>query len=290
MSLYFINGFIYEIDKRPYQAILDEAKAQLIHDTALLEYAKETVDRYRQVVDDDFISILNYDQYVTNLKGAQAQVEQDEAAVTAAAINLDFCSIQAPVSGKISYFNVDVGNVLQVYDINQITTILPFSPIDILFSIPQQQFEMIRKEQGDKGLWPFIATLPEKKDTPFSGTTYFIDNQIDQDTGTILLKGRLQNEKRELWPGEFIRVKILYKIAKNALIVPPSCVLIGKNGPYIYMIDNNNKAMAKNIVVLTKIEDFIAFESTEIKAGDTVILDGQINVAEGLEVKDLEIK
>ena len=171
------------------------------HDEALLEYAKQAVERYKQVVEDEFISVLNYEQLTSNANAAAAQVELDKAAIMAAAINVEFCKIVAPVSGKISYFNVDVGNIMIIDDPNQITVIRPFSSVDILFSLPQQQFEMIRSVQGDAGKWKFIATLPERTDEPFDGTTYFIDNQIDQNTGTILLKGRLTNEDRRFGPG-----------------------------------------------------------------------------------------
>lgn len=278
------GDILYEIDPRPYQALLDEAIAQLEHDQALLVYAEETVTRYKKVVEDDFISILNYDQFLSNAAAARAQVELDKAAVRAAQINLDFCKVVAPVSGKISFFNVDVGNILIVDDPNQITVIRPFSPIDIIFSLPQQQFELIRHEQGDAGEWRFVATLPENPQHPFDGTTYFIDNQIDQNTGTILLKGRLPNSNRELWPGAFVRVKVLYRMAPNALIVPPSSVLMGKDGPYVYTVDKDGKAIAENVTVLTRTEEFTAIQSDGVHVGDTVIVDGQINVAPGLLV------
>ena len=106
------NDVLYEMDPRPYQAILDEAIAQLAHDEALLEYANQTVARYKTVVDDDFISVLNYEQFLSNAAAARAQVELDKASIRAAQINVDFCKVVAPVSGKISYYNVDVGNIL----------------------------------------------------------------------------------------------------------------------------------------------------------------------------------
>ncbi len=140
---------------------LDEAIAQLAHDQALLVYAEKTVERYKKVVEDNFISKLTYEQYESTAAAARAQVELDKAAITAAQINVDYCQVVAPVSGKISYFNVDVGNILAVDDPNQITVIRPFSPIDITFSLPQQQFELIRHVQGDAGEWKFVATLPE---------------------------------------------------------------------------------------------------------------------------------
>ncbi len=282
------NEVIYEIDPRPYQAILNEAIAQLAHDQALLEYAQQTLARYKNVVDDDFISLLNYEQFQSNAAAAAAQVELDKASITAAQINVDFCKIVAPVSGKISYYNVDVGNILAIDDPNQITVIRPFTPIDIEFSLPQQQFELIRREQGDAGEWKFVATLPESPHNPFQGTTYFIDNQINQNTGTILLKGRLPNESRKLWPGEFVRVKVLHRMAPKALTVPPSAVLIGKDGPYIYIIDKDNKAIVENVTVLTKTEAYTAIQSTKLHIGDTVIVDGQINVAPGIVVSKQE--
>lgn len=283
------GDILYEVDPRPYQAILDEAKAQLAHDKALLEYAENAAARYKKVVEEDFISVLNYEQLQSNAAAARAQVDLDLAAIIAAQINVDFCKVVAPVSGKISYFNVDVGNILIIDDPNQLTVIRPFSPIDVTFALPQQQFELIRHEQGDAGEWKFIATLPETPKNSFEGTTYFIDNQINQNTGTILLKGQLPNVNRELWPGEFIRVKVLYKVASNAFIVPPGSVLIGINGPYIYTVNKEGKAAAENVTVLTRTDEYIAVQSAQLHAGDTVIVDGQINVAPGLMVAEVPI-
>lgn len=281
------GDILYEIDPRPYQAILDQAVAQLAHDEALLQYAEQAVARNKKVVEEDFISKINFEQFLSNAAAAKAQVDLDKAAIVSAQINLDFCKVVAPISGKISYSNVDVGNILVIDDPNQITVLRPFSPIDVLFSVPQQQFEMIRQVQGDEGHWKFIATLPDKPDLSFEGTTYFIDNQIDQNTGTILLKGSLPNLTRQLWPGEFILVKILYKLVPNALTVPPSTVLMGRDGPYIYLVDKEGKAFAENVIVLTRTEEYIAIESNKVTVGDKIIVDGQINVAPGLLVNDV---
>lgn len=283
------GDLLYEIDPRPFQALLEEAIAQKAHDEALLVYAEQAVKRFKTVVEDDFISILNYEQLQSTAEAARAQVELDKAAIWAAQINLDFCKVVAPVAGKISYYNVDVGNILIVDDPNQLTVIRPFSPIDILFSLPQQQFEQIRRVQGDAGNWRFIATLPENPKNPFEGTTFFIDNQVNQNTGTILLKGRLSNDKRLLWPGEFVRVQVLYRVAPGALVVPPGAVLMGRDGPYIYLVGEDNKAVAVNVTVLTRTNEFIALESTQVKPGDTVIVDGQINVAVGLVVEKVPL-
>lgn len=278
---------IYEMDPKPYLAILDQAKAQLEHDQALLGYAEQTVERYKPIVEDDFIAILTYEGYVSTAAAAKAQVELDKAAVRAAQINVDYCNIVAPVTGKISYFAVDVGNVLSVDDPAAITSIKPFSPIDIQFSLPQQQLELIRSVQGNAGTWQFIAVLPEHPDREFKGTTFFIDNQVNQNTGTILLKGRLQNENIEFWPGEFVKVRVLYRVAENAYIVPPGAVLMGKNGPYTYIVNAEGKATPYNVDVLVRTNDYIAIYSKDMHAGDAVVVDGQINIAPGMKVQIL---
>ncbi len=279
---------LYKIDPRPFQATLDEAKAQLTHDEALLAIAEKTMERYKTVVEQDFISQLTWEQYVSSAEAAKAQVELDKASIRAAEINLNYCDVVAPISGKISYFNTYPGDVAVAYDTTAITTIRPFNPIDITFSLPQQYFELIRREQGDAGKWPFVASLPENPKATFEGKSYFIDNQIDQNTGTILLKGRFSNVKRELWPGEFVKVKVLQKSVPNALLVPPGAILIGKDGPYLYSMSSDKKVSPHNVDVLTRTEEYIAFASKDLKKGDIVITDGQINIAPGMVVNPVK--
>lgn len=279
---------LYTVDPRPYLAILDEAKAQLLQDKALLAYAEQTVERYKSIVDEEFISILTYQQYITNAEAAKARVQLDEAAVIAAQINVDYCSITAPVSGKISYFAIDEGNVVIANDPTALTVIRPHFPIDISFSLPQQYFELIRKEQGDEGHWEFTAALPEKPNKEYEGITYFIDNQINQNTGTILLKGRLPNSDGALWPGEFIKVKVLYRIAPDALLVPPGGILVGREGPYLYTVDAEGKAVQHDVQVIVRTNEYIAFQSAKVRKGDTVIVDGQINIAPGVAVQTIQ--
>ncbi len=283
------GDIIYQIDPRPYQAVLEEAKAQLEHDLALLEYAEKTVASYKPIVDEDFIAVLTFEGYLSNAAAARAQVELDRAAITAAQINVEFCDIVAPISGKISYFVIDVGNVLILENPTAITTIKPFDPIDILFSLPQQQLEMIRAVQGNEGKWKFTVVLPEHPDKKIEGTTYFIDNQVNQNTGTILMKGKLNNENWEFWPGEFVKVQVLHRIAPNAFVVPPGGVLIGKDGPYIYTVDSEQMTSVHNVKVLIRTDEYIAFDASDVCEGDTIVIEGQLNIAPGMKVKTSEV-
>lgn len=131
----------------------------------------------------------------------------------------------------------------------------------------------------------FIAALPEHPDNRIKGTTFFIDNVVNQDTGTILLKGRLDNSDWRFWPGEFVKVQVLYRIAPNALVVPPGAILVGKTSPYLYTIDSDGKAAVHNVTVLTRTNEYIAITADDVHKGDVVITDGQINIAPGMKVR-----
>jgi len=279
---------LYTVDPRPFQDALVQAEANLTKDEALLKYAKKTEERYKSVVEEDYISKLSFEQFQTNTSSAAAQITFDQAAIAEAKLNLEFCDIVAPIAGKISYFNVYVGNIVVASDTNAITTIRPFSPIDISFSLPQTQFELVRQAQGNTKDWDFIANLPEDPKTIYAGKTTFIDNQLDQDTGTILIKGRIPNKGRPIWPGAFLNVKVMQRMAKQALTVPPGAVLVGKDGPYLYTLDKDNKVWPQNVTVITRNEGYIAIESDKLHPGDKVISDGQINIAPGMLVKAKE--
>lgn len=276
---------LYSVDPRPFQDTLDQAQAALKKDEALLKLAQKTEERYKTVVEQDYVSKLSFEQFQANTLTAAAQVASDEAAIALAKLNLEWADIVAPIAGKISFFNVYVGNLVTQSDPTAITTIRPFSPIDISFSLPQSQFELVRQSQGNTKDWDFVATLPEDPRTVFAGKSSFIDNQLDQDTGTILIKGRISNAERQIWPGAYMRVKVLQKMVPQALTVPPGAILIGKDGPYLYTLDKDNKVWAQNVTVITRNEEYIAIESDKLQVGDKVIFDGQINITPGMVVK-----
>jgi multidrug efflux system membrane fusion protein len=275
---------LYTIDPRPYQAALDLAQAVLVKDEALLAIAEKTEQRFSKVVEEDYISKLTFEQFESTTKAAKAQVEADRASVIQAKINLEWTEIVAPVDGKISDFLVDVGNIVVADDTNAITIIRPHDYVDILFTVPQHQFALVRQHQGDKGDWKFNASLPEAPEKVYEGTSFFIDNQLSPLTGTLSIRGRLPNFERQLWPGEYIKVNLLQNIVSQALTVPPGAVLIGRNGPYVYTYDTDGKVAVKNVKVIYRSEAYLIIESDELKDGDTVVTDGQINIAPGMAV------
>lgn len=280
----FVNegDLLYEIDSRPYKAVLDQAKATLLKDQAAVELAKSTLKRYADLVNKDFVSKLTYEQYQTNLASTEAQVEIDKAAIESAQINVDYCKIFSPIAGKLSVFNIYPGNLVTVNDPNALTEIRQINPIEVRFSIPQRDFQEIQKIQAADNL-QFDAFLPFEDQRSFEGKVFFVDNHVDLRTGTILLKGLIQNSEKILWPGEFVRVKVLLKILHDTIVIPFDAIQTGQDGDYVYVIDSDMTAKVVYVKAGEKIGKDIAIYNG-LKANDVVVTNGQLNLGPGSKV------
>lgn len=266
---------LYEIDSKPFQASLEQALATLEKDKAILEQAKIVVERNKELVSKDYIPKITYEQYETNVKTAEAQISIDLAEAKKAKINLDYCKITSPINGKISIFNIYPGSLVTVNDARAITEIREIHPIDVRFNIPQREFEMMQQVKSN---WPlkFTATLPKDNSKIFEGTINFIDNHIDLNTGTILLRGSIDNKERMLWPGEFVNIKIFLKEVPDALVIPASAIQMGSKGSFVYVVKEDKveatyvepgEIVDSNIVILSG-----------LKPDDKVVTNGQLNL------------
>ncbi len=268
---------LYQIDPRPYQAALDKAQATLIKDKAQLEYNKITVDRYKKLAEQDFVSKLNYELYQTNVETALGQVQSDEADIATAQLNLEWCTPTSPVDGKISQYQIDPGNLVTANDPNALTDIRQITPADVRFNISQQHFVQVQKAAAE-GTLKFTVKLPQLPKQPREGEIYFIDNHIDTTTGTILLRGLVPNEDEFLWPGEFIRVSLQLRIQPKALLVPEAAIFMGQQGPYLYVYDPETSTVDyRNITKGERVDSLIVVEKG-VKAGEKVVIAGQINL------------
>lgn len=276
------GDLLYEIDSRSYKAILDQAKAALVKDQAAVEIAQSTLKRYGELVNKDFISKLTYEQYQTNLASAEAQVAIDKAAIESAQINFDYCKIFSPIEGKLSVFNIYPGNLVTVNDPNALTEIRQINPIEVRFSIPQRDFQELQKIQSSNNL-KFEAFLPFEDNRKFEGEVFFVDNHVDLSTGTILIKGIIPNQEKILWPGEFVRVKVLLKMMPNTVVIPFAAIQTGQEGDYVYVVDAEMTAKAVKVTVGEKIDDAIAIYSG-LNANDVVVTNGQLNLGSGSKV------
>ncbi|MFA6916559.1 MAG: efflux RND transporter periplasmic adaptor subunit [Parachlamydiales bacterium] len=276
------GDLLYEIDPRPYQAILDQAKAALLKDESTLELAKITLKRNEELIKKDFISKLTWEQYQSNVMTAQAQVEIDKAAIVSAEINLDYCKIYAPLTGKLSSYNIFPGNLVYINDPNALIEIRQLSPVRIQFAIPQVYFQELHQIQPDHNL-TFEAILPYKTNPPITGKIYFVDNHVDLQSGTIIIKGLIQNEDLVLWPGEYVTVKVFLKTIKNALTIPSAAVQVGQKGSYVYIVNPDMTATTRNITTGQKDKgDFLVLSG--LKKGEKIVINGQLNLKEGSKV------
>lgn len=275
---------LYRIDPRPYQAALDKAKATLAKDIATLHYSEIQVERNSDLVKQNFIAKLTYEQYQSQVDFNKGQVQSDQADVATAELNLEWTTPISPIDGKISQYNIDPGNLVIANDPNALTDIRQIDPADIRFYIPQTAFLKVQ-EAMLAGNLKFEVILPQELNKPREGQIYFIDNHLDTTTGTILLRGTAPNADEQFWPGEFVRVRLQIKVEKLALLVPEEAVKIGQEGPYIYVYDpNTSTAVYRPIKKGEKSNHQVIIEKG-VSLGEKVIIQGQNNLLPGAKVQ-----
>ena len=275
---------LYKIDPRPYQAALDKAKATLAKDTATLKYSENQLERNTQLVKKDFISKLSYEQYQSQVELNKAQIQTDLADVAVAELNLSWCEPISPLDGKISQYKIDPGNLVVANDVNALTDIRQITPADIRFSLSQNDYFKVKKAKESHSL-KFEVILPQEVSQMREGSIYFIDNHLDTNTGTLLFKGTVPNEDELLWPGEFIRVRLLLGVEKDALLVPEEAVKIGQEGPYVYIYSKENStAEYRKVIKGEKFHHKVVIVEG-VTLGEKVIVQGQNNLLPGSKVK-----
>ena len=275
---------LYLIDPRPYQASLEQAKGTLAKDVAALNIAQITLDRNKELVEKDYVAKLTYQQFEANVESAKGQVMVDKGALAIALLNLEWTKVTSPIDGKLSQFTVDPGNLVVANDTNALTTVLMITPADIRFNINQKDFFEVQKAMKEETL-KFEVILPEDIEHPREGKIYFTDNTLSTSTGTILIKGTVDNQDEFLWPGEFIRVRLQLREEPNAILVPAQAVSIGQEGPFIYVYNEAESTVQYHKVVKgIKIKEQVQIHDG-IKAGDKVVLKGQINLKPGSKVQ-----
>ena len=277
------GDLLFTIDPAPFQAALDQAHAALQGDQAQLELAQKTVERYADLAKLEYVSALNFEQYQTNVSSYQAAIAADKAIVETAAINLGWTRITSPMDGMVGEYSVFPGNLVgPTQTTTSLTTIVQMSPIDVEFSISQADFEKIQA-RSEKEMPGVEVMLPDAAGPTAVGKVYFIDNQLSVQTGTILCKGTFPNADKKLWPGEFVKVRLLLTTLLKAVMVPTSAIQYGQQGAYIYALSPDGTVTYHLVKVGQEIEDYTVVMDG-IKAGDTVITDGQINLHNGVEV------
>lgn len=267
---------LYTLDDRMYQARVHQAQATVEKGRAQLTFAKQKLERYSQLKEKDFVSPLTLEELRSNVASAEAQLAEGEALLIVAQIDLEHCQVSSPIEGKLSQFAMDVGNLVKAYDDQALTEILQLRPIEVRFSFPQKDFLQIQKyyQQGELN---FLVQDPMNTDRHIEGHVSFLDNKIDLATGTILLKGVLPNEDEHLWPGAFVRVKVLLYVNKGAIVVPEAAVRIGQKGYYAFVVNKEQHAELRKVTV-GPVVDGKRVVISGVDSGEYVVTLGQLNL------------
>jgi multidrug efflux system membrane fusion protein len=274
---------LFQIDPRPYQALLEQAQANKAKDEAQLVSAQLDLQRYGALVGPGYQTRQSYDQQKALVAQLEAAIKADQAAIDAAQLNVTYCDIRAPIDGRLSQRLVDIGNMVHATDTNGLVTIAQLKPIFVSFTIAQASLDAIREHQA-KGALVVKAFPSAGGDELAQGSLTLIDNSIDQTTGTIHLKASFANKDERLWPGEFVSLHLILDTRHNVPTVPSQTVQVGPDGNYAYLIDKDDKAVRRPVEV-AMVQDGIAVISKGLSAGDRIVVDGQYRLTEGAKVK-----
>ena len=269
---------LFVIEKEPYEIALHQAKARLESDRAKLAKAKDDYARALKMSKGGFSSAAETDASRVTMVSAQADVREDEAALEKAELDLSYCEIVAPMDGRVGDIRVDAGNVLTAQTL--LVVLDAFQPADITFSVPEKHLPLIRRNVRETGLQ---VSATSKDGNPISGDVIFVGN-VDADTGTVPLKARFANENVELWPGEFLRVHLTLDVRKNAVTVPSRAVMLGPDGPFVYVVGEDKLARIR--LVTTDVENAgITVISSGLTSGEQVVLEGHVRLKDGMPIR-----
>jgi len=277
------DALLFTIDPRPYEAALKQAEANLAKDIAQLENAREEVRRYAELVKKGYVAQEQYDQIRTNATAFEATVNADKAVVENAGLQLKYCYIYSPFNGRTGNLLSHQGNLIKANADNPMVIINQIQPIYVTFSVPEQYLAEIKKYMsGGKIL--VKAFITTGKDDPEEGVLTFVDNTVDAATGTIKLKATFANNKKRLWPGQFVDVVIVLTTQPNAIVVPSQSVQTGQKGQYVFVIKDDLTVEDRPVTVGRTLNSETVIEKG-LQAGEKVVTDGQLRLVPGAKVQ-----
>ena len=274
---------LFEIDSRPYVAVLQQARAQLARSEAQAANARREAARYAALIKEGYVTTSQADQAEASAASGAATVAADRATVSKAALDVANCTIRAPISGKTGSLLVRRGNLVKENSEPPLVVINQIQPILVRFSVPQSQFPDIQRYYRGGNTLQVRATPSEGTGVPLNGTLAFVDNNVDSTTGTVLLKARFSNPEGTLWPGQYMKVALQLYVDPNALTLPASAVMTGQQGTYVYTIDTASTAKQRPVQV-SRTVDSVAVIASGVREGEQVIVDGQSRLIPGSKV------
>jgi multidrug efflux system membrane fusion protein len=285
------GDLLFQIDPRPYQSALAQARGELERDRAIARNAEEDVKRYTELVQKDYVTRQQYDATRATAAAARATAKASEAAVETAKLQLSYCTVTAPVSGRTGSLLVNVGNVVKGNDDKPLVVLNQIQPVYVAFSVPESSLAQIRERLGPGEKLKVIAYPSGDPAKTQSGELSFIDNTVDAGTGTIVLKGTFANSDEALWPGEYVDVVVTLATEPGAIVVPSQAVQTGQSGQYVWVVKSDLTVESRPVNV-ARTQGPISIVAKGLQAGERVVTDGQLRLAPGarVEIKKVEGK
>lgn len=267
------------IDPRPYQAKVQEAEGILLESKANLKFAEEKVMRYTKLVKEEYVSKLDYDQYVTNVEALLATIKKNEGALADAKLNLEYCYIRAPFTGRIGKRLIDKGNLI-ANDGSPLLILNQIHPIYVDFSLPEKYLTKILMAQRKHHNLKVKVHIPEMSMIEEEGSLIVIDNKVDTSTGMVGLRAEFANECELLWPGQFAKVRLILEEKSDAVLAPEEGINLSQKGYFALVLDESN-VVSQQAVKVGEQMDGIWEIVDGLKTGDKIITRGQLNVRTG---------
>src|SRR5580698_3178708 len=271
------GDLLVEIDPRPYQATLDQAKAKKAQDEANLANANLDLQRYTKL--GEFATRQQTDTQRSTVAQLTAQIQADTAQIENAQTQLDYTQVKSPISGVAGLRQVDLGNIVNASTQTGIVTIAQIEPISVIFTAPEEQLPYINEGQAS-GQLKVIAITTDGKKPLAEGHLAVVNNQVDSTSGTIRLKGVFDNKNHALWPGQSVSTRLLVKTLKDATVVPDNAIQHSTDGLYVYAVNQDNKAELHKVKVSQSIDGKSVIEEG-LTPGQQVITAGQYKVSPG---------
>ena len=276
------GDILFSLDPRPVAAILGQAQGALVRDRAQLENARKELERYANAAKKGYVSTEQAEQSETKVATLAATIKADEAAVENARLQLEFCTIYAPIDGRTGELPVAEGNLIKANADTAMVTINQVCPIKVSFTVPGKHFADIKKYRDQGSL---LVSLTGSEGAPATGTFAFLDNAIDQTTGTLRLKAEFANNDRSLWPGQFVEIRLALTSRPNMTVVPTQAVQVGQGGAHVFVVKDDASVEERAITTGMRIDGETVIESG-LTPGEKVVTDGQLQLTSGTKVED----
>ena len=280
------GDLLVTIDPQPFEAALRQAEANLARDRAQLAQAENDEKRYAYLLEQGVGSREQYDQAHANAQALRATAMADQAEVQSAKISLGYTRIRSPIDGRTGNLMLHPGNLVKANDSGSTVVVInQIRPIYVDFNVPEKDLEEVRRDMNGRQL--AVEARPRSTNSqvePEDGTLSFIDNAVNATTGTFELKGLFANNTERLWPGQFVDVTLTLSELPDSILVPAQAIQTGQDGSFVFVVAQDMSVKPRPVVVGDSIEGQTIVKSG-LKAGETVVTDGQLRLVPGAKVK-----